>query len=216
MNIVLIGAAGAGKGTLAEELLKRYQIPHISTGDMFREQIAKKTNLGMQAKAYIERGELVPDELVIDFVKDRLLQDDCRDGYLLDGFPRTYNQAVAFSKMLEETHFHVDVVFYLDVEFERLIRRITGRRVCLKCKSVYHVEFTPSIIPGICDKCSSPLYQRSDDNEESLRIRLMSFMHDTEPVLEYFRKLGLVQSIDANRPIQEVVGTVVNYLEAIK
>lgn len=216
MNIVLIGAAGAGKGTLADAILKRYQIPHISTGDMFREQIAKGTTLGIQAKAFMEKGQLVPDGLVIDFVKDRLLQDDCRGGYLLDGFPRTLAQAVALSKMLEETHLNLDVVFYLDVEFERLIRRITGRRICINCKSVYHVEFSPSIVPGICDKCSGRLYQRTDDTEESLRIRLTSFMEDTKPVLDYFSKMNLVKRIDANRSQQEVMDEVIQYLEAIR
>lgn len=216
MKIVLVGAAGAGKGTLAEEILKKYNIPHISTGDMFREQIAKKTELGNQAKAYIEKGELVPDGLVIDFVRNRLLQDDCRSGYLLDGFPRTLDQAVAFKAMLDETHLGLDYVFYLDVQFERLIRRITGRRVCLKCKSVYHVEFTPSIIPGICDKCSSPLYQRSDDNEESLRIRLTSFMEETRPVLVFFESLGLVRRINANQSRELVMDAVSEYMEGIK
>lgn len=216
MNIVLIGAAGAGKGTLASEILATYHIPHISTGDMFRDQIARKTPLGLQAKVYMEKGELVPDEITIDFVKERLLRDDCRNGYLLDGFPRTQAQAIAFQAMLEVTHLDLDVVFYLDVEFDRLIRRITGRRVCINCKSVYHVEFSPSIVPGVCDKCSGRLYQRSDDTEESLRIRLQSFMEDTKPVLEYFEKMNLVKRIDANRSMAEVVESVKQYLEEIQ
>ncbi len=216
MNIVLIGAAGAGKGTLAGEILASYHIPHISTGDMFRDQIARKTPLGLQAKVYMEKGELVPDEITIDFVRERLLRDDCRNGYLLDGFPRTKAQAVAFQAMLEVTHLDLDVVFYLDVEFDRLIRRITGRRVCINCKSVYHVEFSPSIVPGVCDKCSGRLYQRTDDTEESLRIRLQSFLEDTKPVLEYFEKMNLVKRIDANRSMAEVVESVKQYLEEIQ
>lgn len=216
MNIVLIGAAGAGKGTLAGEILATYHIPHISTGDMFRDQIARKTPLGLQAKVYMEKGELVPDEITIDFVRERLLRDDCRNGYLLDGFPRTKAQAIAFQAMLEVTHLDLDVVFYLDVEFDRLIRRITGRRVCISCKSVYHVEFSPSIVPGVCDKCSGRLYQRTDDTEESLRIRLQSFMEDTKPVLEYFEKMNLVKRIDANRSMAEVVESVKQYLEEIQ
>lgn len=216
MNIVLIGAAGAGKGTLAGEILASYHIPHISTGDMFRDQIARKTPLGLQAKVYMEKGELVPDEITIDFVRERLLRDDCRNGYLLDGFPRTKAQAVAFQAMLEVTHLDLDVVFYLDVEFDRLIRRITGRRVCINCKSVYHVEFSPSIVPNVCDKCSGRLYQRTDDTEESLRIRLQSFLEDTKPVLEYFEKMNLVKRIDANRSMAEVVESVKQYLEEIQ
>ena len=216
MKLIIVGAPGAGKGTMSEEIIEKYNIPHISTGDMFRDQIARKTELGMAAQGYMNRGELVPDSITISFVKERLLQDDCRNGYLLDGFPRNAAQAETFMEMLKENDLGLDAVIYLDVDFAKLIKRVTGRRICKDCKSVYHVEFSPSKVEGKCDKCGGELYQRSDDTEVSLKQRLTAYSEETMPVIEYFDKLGYVKRIDANQDIEKVSADLFEILGEIK
>ena len=216
MKLIIVGAPGAGKGTMSEEIIEKYNIPHISTGDMFRDQIARKTELGMAAQGYMNRGELVPDSITISFVKERLLQDDCRNGYLLDGFPRNAAQAETFMEMLKENDLGLDAVIYLDVDFAKLIKRVTGRRICKDCKSVYHVEFSPSKVEGKCDKCGGELYQRSDDTEVSLKQRLTAYSEETMPVIEYFDKLGYVKRIDANQDIEKVSADLFKILGEIK
>lgn len=216
MKLIIIGAPGAGKGTMSEEIINKYNIPHISTGDMFRDQISRQTELGIEAKKFIERGELVPDSITISFVKERLLQDDCKESFLLDGFPRSAAQAEVFTKMLEDGTLGLDAVIYLDVDFSNLIKRVTGRRICPNCKSVYHTLFSPSKVEGKCDKCGEALYQRADDTEESLKTRLDAYTAETMPVVECFEKLGYIKKIDANQDIENVKADLFKVLGDIK
>ena len=165
MNIILLGPPGAGKGTQAAKIIEKYRIPQISTGDILRAAVREGTELGKKAKEYMDSGKLVPDEVVIGIIKERLVQDDCKNGYILDGFPRTVNQAEALDEMLKEMNSQIDYVICIDVPEEELVRRISGRRMCKECGAVFHVIYNPAKIDGVCDKCSGELYQRGDINE---------------------------------------------------
>lgn len=196
-NIILMGPPGAGKGTLAKQLMSAYNLVHISTGDMFREAIKAGTDLGKLAKSYIDRGDLVPDEVTIGIVKERLAKEDCKDGFLLDGFPRTLPQAEALSEMSKEIDRPIEVVVNLDCDNKELIRRISGRRVCKTCGAPYHIESMKPKVEGICDICGGPLFQRADDNEEALKVRLEHYVNDTKPLLDYYQAAGLLASFNS-------------------
>lgn len=216
MKLIIIGAPGAGKGTMSKAIVSKYNIPHISTGDMFRDQINRQTELGIIAQGYINQGQLVPDEITNKLVKERLSQDDCKNGYLVDGFPRNENQARVFTQIVEEIGLGLDAVIYLDVDFKNLIKRVTGRRICKTCKSVYHIEFSPSKVEGVCDKCGGSLSQRADDTEESLVQRLEAYSNETMPVINLFTELGYVKKVDANQDIDNVVADLLKVLGDIK
>ena len=203
MNILIMGPAGSGKGTMSERIRDHFQIPHISTGDMFRENIKKKTGLGLTAQSYINDGKLVPDSLTVAMVKDRIDKDDCSAGYLLDGFPRSLPQAMELGKIATGDK-SVDLVLNLTIPFDELVNRITGRRLCKGCGSIYHTISHPSKVEGVCDNCGGQLYQRADDTVESLKVRLNEYENKTRPVLDYYSKKGLVVNIDASLPIDEV------------
>ena len=194
LNIILMGPPGAGKGTQATRIVVAFHIPHISTGDMFREAISQGTPLGLQAKAIIERGDLVPDDITIGLVKERLSQPDCARGYLLDGFPRTIHQAEALKDLGPEIDREVALVVDISVPDEELVRRISGRRVCPKCGASYHVQDMKPAQDGICDRCGSPLVQRKDDNEASLKIRLENYYKQTAPLQAFYAKEDLYHS----------------------
>ena len=196
-NIILMGPPGAGKGTLAKQLMTAYDLVHISTGDMFREAIKAGTELGKLAKSYIDHGDLVPDEVTIGIVKERLGQDDCEKGFLLDGFPRTLPQAEALKKLSIEVNRPIEVVINLDCDKNELIRRISGRRVCKNCGAPYHVVTLKPKVEGVCDICGGPLYQRADDNEEALKVRLEHYVQDTKPLLDFYANEGLLKSFDS-------------------
>lgn len=200
LNLVFLGPPGVGKGTYAKELSKRYNIPHISTGDIFREEIRKGTELGKKVKSYVERGELVPDEIVIEVVRKRLSQDDCKRGFILDGFPRTINQAIALDSIVK-----VDLVFNFVAPKSVIIERLSGRRICRKCGAIYHIKFNPPKRPGICDKCGGPLYQREDDKPEVIEERLRVYEKQTAPIVDYYRKKGILVEVDASRNMEEVI-----------
>ena len=204
MNILIMGPAGAGKGTMAERIVQKYGIAHISSGDMFRAEIGGKTELGLKAQEYMNQGLLVPDEVTIAMVKKRLEQDDCKNGYLLDGFPRTLPQAIALKEITEQINAPLEVILILDVEFDELVKRITGRRLCKDCKSIYNIFFTPTKVEGKCDKCGGELTQRADDTVESLKVRLQSYENQTVPVLEYFAEAGLTRKVNAGQAIDDV------------
>ena len=196
-NIILMGPPGAGKGTLAKQLMSAYDLVHISTGDMFREAIKAGTDLGKLAKSFIDKGDLVPDEVTIGIVRERLSQDDCEKGFLLDGFPRTLPQAEALKKMSKEINRPIEVVINLDCDKQELIKRISGRRVCKTCGAPYHVVNMKPKVEGVCDICGGPLYQRADDNEEALKVRLEHYVQDTKPLLDFYAKEGLLESFDS-------------------
>ena len=196
-NLILMGPPGAGKGTLAKHLMSAFNLVHISTGDMFREAIKAGTELGKLAKSFIDRGDLVPDEVTIGIVKERLGQDDCERGFLLDGFPRTLPQAEALKVLSREVNRPIEVVINLDCDNNELIRRISGRRVCKTCGAPYHVVTLKPKVEGVCDICGGPLYQRADDNEEALKVRLSHYVQDTKPLLDFYAKEGLLQSFDS-------------------
>ena len=196
-NIILMGPPGAGKGTLAKQLMSAYDLVHISTGDMFREAIKAGTELGKLAKSYIDHGDLVPDEVTIGIVKERLGQDDCAKGFLLDGFPRTLPQAEALKKLSMEVNRPIEVVINLDCDNQELIRRISGRRVCKNCGAPYHVVTLKPKVEGVCDICGGPLYQRADDNEEALKVRLEHYVQSTKPLLDFYANEGLLKSFDS-------------------
>ncbi len=204
MNLILIGAPGAGKGTQAKKIVEKYGIPHIATGDILREAVAKGTELGKKAKEYMDRGELVPDEVVIGIVKERLKRPDCEKGFLLDGFPRTLKQAEALDEMLEELGKKLDAVIYIDVPEEEVVRRIVNRRTCRNCGAVYHLIYAPPKEPNKCDKCGGELYQRDDDKEETVRARFKVYMEQTSPLIEYYKKKKVLYSVDGTKTIDEV------------
>lgn len=198
-NIILMGPPGAGKGTQAKRLVTKFDLIHISTGDMFREAIKENTPLGALASSYINRGDLVPDDVTIGIVKERLAKEDCKNGFLLDGFPRTIAQAEALSKIGLEINRPIDVVINIDCDKNELIRRISGRRVCKNCGAPYHVDTMKPKNEGVCDICGGPLYQRKDDNKEALEVRLQHYVNETRPLLEYYEKQGLLKNFDGSQ-----------------
>ena len=196
-NIILMGPPGAGKGTLAKQLKEALNLVHISTGDMFREAIKAQTELGLLAASYINKGDLVPDDVTIGLVKERLSQPDCEAGFLLDGFPRTLPQAEALNEIAKSISRPIEAVINLDCDNDELVRRISGRRVCKNCGAPYHVITMKPKVEGVCDLCGGPLHQRKDDNEEALKVRLEHYVSETKPLLDYYQKLGLLESFNS-------------------
>lgn len=213
MQIVLFGPPGAGKGTQAKFLSDEYNIPHISTGDILRENVKKNTPLGQKAKAYMDRGELVPDKLLIELIKDRLENPDTRKGFLLDGFPRTIPQAEALDEILDDLNKRLDAVINIDVSSEELVKRLSGRRICKSCGASYHVMFNPPKEKDICTACGGELYQRSDDMEDAIKNRLNVYKKQTEPVIDYYKSKGLLIDIDGEREIEDVTSDIRSALE---
>lgn len=212
MRLVLLGPPGAGKGTQASAIIKKYNIPHISTGDIFRVNIKQGTDLGKKAKEYMDKGQLVPDELVVSIVKDRLLEDDCKDGFLLDGFPRTVNQAEALDEDLLDMELRLDHVINIDVENNELIKRATGRRICKECGSTYHIEFNPPKEEGKCDICGGKLYQRDDDTKETVASRIEVYLKETRPLIDYYSEKDILFSVNGKQIIEEVFKDIVKSL----
>jgi adenylate kinase len=196
MNIILMGPPGAGKGTQAKKIIAKYDIPHISTGDMLREAIREGTKLGKIAQQYIDDGNLVPDDVMIGIVKERLAKNDCEHGYLLDGFPRTIPQAEALERLSEEIHREITHVINIDCNRQELVRRICGRRVCKNCGAPYHVDTAKPKKEGVCDICGGPLVQRADDNEAALKVRLEHYEKQTKPLLQFYEERNLVHNLD--------------------
>lgn len=199
-----MGLPGAGKGTQAEMIVEKYGIPHISTGDMFRAAMKEETELGLKAKSFMDKGELVPDEVTIGIVRERLSREDCHKGFLLDGFPRTVAQADALETILTDLDKKIDYVINIQVDKEVLMERLTGRRICKKCGATYHLVFNPPSEEGVCDRCGGDLYQRADDNEETVQKRLDVNIKQTQPLLDFYQDKGYLVNIDGQRDIKEV------------
>ncbi|MBV5130917.1 adenylate kinase [Staphylococcus haemolyticus] len=216
MNIILMGLPGAGKGTQASEIVKKFPIPHISTGDMFRKAIKDETDLGKEAKSYMDRGELVPDEVTVGIVKERISEDDAKKGFLLDGFPRTIDQAEALNDIMSELGRNIDAVINIEVPEEELMNRLTGRRICEKCGTTYHLVFNPPKVDGICDIDGGKLYQREDDNPETVSNRLNVNVKQSKPILEYYNEKGVLINIDGAKDIDDVTKDVIDILDQLK
>lgn len=213
MRVILLGPPGAGKGTQAKMLSERYEVPQISTGDILRAAVAAGTPLGKEAKAYMDRGGLVPDEVVIGIVRDRLAEPDCQGGYLLDGFPRTVAQAEALTRMLRDLGAPLPSVVNLNVAERELVRRLSGRRTCQGCGELFHVEFHPPRVEGTCDKCGGTLIQREDDREETIRRRLQVYREQTEPLIGYYKTQGLLKTVNGLGETGEIFGRISSTLE---
>ncbi|KXA28757.1 adenylate kinase [Peptoniphilus harei] len=213
MKLVILGPPGAGKGTQAEYIVERYNIPHISTGDIFRENIKNNTELGKKAKSYMDKGLLVPDDLVIALVEDRLNKDDAKEGFLLDGFPRTVAQAVSLDSILDKNDDKLTKVINISVDPEILIERAVGRRVCKTCGMTYHVKFNPPKEEGVCDKDGTKLIQRDDDTEETVKTRISVYFDQTAPLIDYYRAQNLLIDIDGAKDIDKVFDDIVIGLE---
>ena len=212
MNLILLGPPGAGKGTQAVKIVEKYDVPHISTGDIFRKNIKEGTPLGKKAQEYMNKGELVPDSLVIEIATDRLTEDDCSEGFLLDGFPRTVEQAEALDAFLEKNGKKVDWVLDIDVDKEELMTRLTGRRVCKSCGATYHVVNIPPKQEGICDECGGELYQRADDTVETVENRIEVYNSQTKPLIDYYEAIGNIAHLDGAAPLDEVFAGIVSIL----
>lgn len=212
MNLILLGPPGAGKGTQAAKIVEKYNIPHISTGDIFRENIKNGTKLGKKAQSYMNKGELVPDSLVIEIAEDRLRKDDCKDGFLLDGFPRTVEQAVALDAFLADEGKKVDHVLDIDVEKPELMKRITGRRVCQACGATFHITGMPPKKEGICDKCGGELIQRADDTEETAENRIEVYNSQTKPLLDYYDRAGNIAHLDGSIGLNQLFAQITQIL----
>ena len=213
MNLIIIGPPGSGKGTQGGLVAKRYHIPQISTGDILREAVRNGSALGLKAKASMVRGGLVPDEVVIGIIEDRLIQRDCGKGFLLDGFPRTVAQAEALERMLGKRGLALDHVIKIEIEMEELIRRLRGRRTCSRCGAMYHLLSNPPKKEGICDQCGGSLYERDDDKEETIRSRLDVYSQQTEPVIQYYASQGLVRSINGVGHIDDIFHRILEAIE---
>ncbi len=216
MNIVIMGPAGSGKGTVSSAIVEKFGVTHISTGDMFRYNIANNTPLGLKAKTYMDQGKLVPDEVTIEMLAERLSRNDLNHGYLLDGFPRTLDQAKAFEKLETQLNMPIDVVLSMVLPLDMLVSRITGRRVCPKCGASYHIVNAKPKIDGICDVCGTALIQREDDTQEKLMVRLSEHDRNTAPVIEYYESKGLVKEVDASKSILEVEAQVCEILDLFR
>jgi len=216
MRLVFLGAPGAGKGTQAKKLVEKYGIPQISTGDLLRAAVAEGTALGKEAKAYMDRGELVPDQVVLGMVKERLSKDDCKKGFILDGFPRNVPQAEALDKMLAEMNIPLDLALNVDVPFEDLMKRLTGRRTCKSCGQMYNIYYSPPKVEGKCDKCGGDLFQRDDDKEETIKKRLDVYKAQTEPLIDYYSKKGILKSVSGTGSIDEIFNSICAILDKIK
>ncbi|CAM3507392.1 adenylate kinase [Erysipelothrix sp. HDW6B] len=216
MNLLIMGPAGSGKGTMSAKIVEEFGIAHISTGDMFRSAIANGTPVGLEAKTYLDNGNLVPDDVTDRMVKERIMQDDTVNGYLLDGYPRNLHQANAVEEMAREIGKPIDLVINLQVNYDTLVKRITGRRLCKTCGAIYNIHYKPSKVENVCDIDGGELYQRSDDTEEKLAVRFEEYTKQTEPSIEYFREKGLVRDIDASQNAEAVMNEIRNILEAVK
>ena len=214
MKIIMLGAPGAGKGTQAKKIAAKFSIPHISTGDIFRANIKNGTELGKKAKTYMDQGLLVPDELVVDLVVDRVNQDDCRDGYVLDGFPRTIPQAEALDKALAKLGQKVDFAIDVDVPDENIVRRMGGRRACVTCGATYHLECAPTKKDGVCDTCGGELILRDDDKPETVEKRLGVYHEQTQPLIDYYTNAGILKTVDGTVDIEDVFRAIVEILGA--
>ena len=208
MHILLMGPPGAGKGTQAEKLIEEFKIPHISTGDMFRAAVKAGTELGKEAKKYMDAGGLVPDAVTIGIVRESLSKPECADGFMLDGFPRTLDQAIALDGILKDLGIKLTGVVNISVPDSELVGRVTGRRICKACGATYHVTFNPSKVEDVCDKCGGNLYQRDDDKEETVKNRLGAYHNQTEPLIEYYKKQGVFMDINGLQDIDKVYADV--------
>lgn len=215
MRLILLGPPGVGKGTQASAIVKKYNIPHISTGDIFRANIKEGTELGKEAQSYMNKGLLVPDDLVVSIVKDRLQKEDCKDGFLLDGFPRTISQADSLDQELKEMGIKLDKVVNIDADKEILIQRAIGRRICKQCGATYHIVFNPPKEDSVCDFDGGELFQRDDDIRETVATRIEVYLNQTQPLIDYYLEKGIILNIDGTRPIEETFQTIVNALEDI-
>ena len=214
MKIIMLGAPGAGKGTQAKLIAEKYGIPHISTGDIFRANIKEGTELGKEAKGYMDKGQLVPDDLTVRILLDRVSKDDCSKGYVLDGFPRTIPQAEVLDTEVARLGESIDFAIDVDVPDENIIRRMSGRRACLKCGATYHIEHIPPKKEGICDTCGSELVLRDDDKPETVKKRLEVYHTQTQPLIDYYSKQNILRTVDGTRDMQEVFADIVKLLEA--
>lgn len=215
LRIVLLGPPGAGKGTQAANIVKAFDIPHISTGDIFRKNLKEETPLGLEAKSYMDQGLLVPDEVVVKLVKDRLQEADCKNGFMLDGFPRTVVQATALDEVLRQLESNLDAVLNIEVDQGLLLKRITGRRICKSCGATYHVDFNKPKKEGVCDLCGGELYQRDDDVEETVAKRLDVYNSQTQPLIDYYKGAGMLVNIDGEQEIDQVFEEIEKALKGV-
>ena len=215
MNLLIIGAPGAGKGTMSDLLINTYHLVHVSTGDMLRAAVKAGTPVGLKAQEYMNKGALVPDEVIHDIIVERLSQDDIKAGFLFDGYPRTIAQAQDLDLILKEIGLKIDAVINLNIEDDELIKRITGRRLCPTCGEIFNIYYKAPANEGVCDKCGAELITRKDDNLESLTVRLQEYHKNTQPVIEYYEKAGLVANVDAKQGVDEVFGDIRKLLEGL-
>ena len=214
MKIIMLGAPGAGKGTQAKKIAEKYQIPHVSTGDIFRSNIKEGTQLGRKAKEYMDQGALVPDELTIGMLMDRIQQEDCQNGYVLDGFPRTIPQAESLQKAITEMGQKIDFAINVDVPDENIINRMSGRRACISCGATYHIVYNPSKVAGICDVCGSELVLRDDDKPETVKKRLAVYHDQTRPLIDYYKEAGVLVNVDGTQELNKVFSDITVILGA--
>ncbi len=212
MNLILLGPPGAGKGTQARRLSENLKIPQIATGDLLRAERARKSPLGLKAESYMTTGKLVPDELVIEMIRERMREEDCRNGYVLDGFPRTVAQADALDKTIQKNGSRIDRVINLEVESEEVVKRLSGRRQCRKCGENYHTSFHPPKKSGVCDRCGGDLFQRDDDKEEVIRNRLQVYENQTAPLVNYYRDKGVLKSVKGLGSMDEIFGDILRVI----